>query len=260
MIDRSIAVKTNNFDGPLALLLFLIERQEMKIADLDLGSITLQYLDYLERMKILNFDVAGDYLYFLATLLLLKSQSALNEDVKIDPPPEGDENLKITSREELIARLEELKKFQRLGTLLWGLPKMGHEVFTKPKVNKKEIIDSILTPLDLDELIRPMLDLMRRNARQFEIIQGDNLSLVQKVNSLKGFLNKGQRYQLGDLLSSSENLEILVTFLCLLELARLKKVALYQNEPFSPIYLEMLEDLQDIEGAFFEEPEKLLLQ
>ena len=72
MLDTTIQVKTDHFDGPLALLLLLIEKEEMNIRELDLTKITKQYLDYLSQMRDLNFDVAGDYLFLAATLLLLK--------------------------------------------------------------------------------------------------------------------------------------------------------------------------------------------
>jgi len=259
MIDTSIQVKTNQFDGPLGLLLHLVEAHEMDIEDLDLGTITQQYLDYLNGMKKLNFDVAGDYLYMLATLLLLKSHSALNEDGQIELPQEfGDSNLNITSKAELIRRLEELQRFQNLGQKLWGLTKLGHDVFTRPRVNKKEIIDSILTPLKMEELVGPMMDLMRRSSRQFELIKGDKISLADKLKLFKEHLVMGRQYEFDNLLALDEKnhgrINILVTFLCLLELARLKKMALFQNEPFSPIYLEVMGNLNEVEENKLEEP------
>ena len=72
MLNTSIQVSLNQFDGPLALLLMLVEREEMDIKKLDVGKITEQYLDYLAKMRELNFDIAGDYLYLASTLLLLK--------------------------------------------------------------------------------------------------------------------------------------------------------------------------------------------
>lgn len=263
MIDTSIQVKTDQFDGPLGLLLHLVEAHEMDIQELDIETITQQYLDYLNGMKKLNFDVAGDYLYMLATLLLLKSHSALNEDGQIDIPQEfEDSNLNITSKAELIRRLEELQRFQNLGQKLWNLSKLGHDVFARPRVNKKEIIDSILTPLNMEELIGPMMDLMRRSARQFELIRGDKISLADKLKLFKENLETGRQYEFESLLALDEKnqgrVNILVTFLCLLELARLKKIALFQNEPFSTIYLEVLGNLNEVEEAKLETEEPIL--
>ena len=80
MLDTSIQVKTDYFDGPLGLLLLLIQKEEMDIRELELTKITKQYLDYLAQMRELNFDIAGDYLYLAATLLLLKSKNCITEE------------------------------------------------------------------------------------------------------------------------------------------------------------------------------------
>ena len=74
MLDTSIKVKTDHFDGPLGLLLLLIQKEEMSIRNLNLTKITQQYLDYLDEMKDLNFDIAGEYLYLASTLIFLKSK------------------------------------------------------------------------------------------------------------------------------------------------------------------------------------------
>ena len=74
MLETNIHIQTQNFDGPLGLLLHLIQRDEMDIKDLDLNKMTQQYLNYLVDMKELNFDIAGDYLYMASTLLFLKSK------------------------------------------------------------------------------------------------------------------------------------------------------------------------------------------
>ena len=80
MLDTKIQIKTNHFDGPLALLLLLIQKEEMDIQNLDLKKITGQYLTYLSQLKEMDFDVAAEYLYLAATLVHLKSKSSI-----IDP-------------------------------------------------------------------------------------------------------------------------------------------------------------------------------
>ena len=124
MLDTTIQVRTDNFDGPLALLLLLIQKEEMDIKELELTKITGQYLDYLANMKSLDFDVAGDYLFLAATLLLLKSKSAISDpELDLLGNDLSDSSLlEITSQAELVKRLEELKHFQKLGEKLWELP------------------------------------------------------------------------------------------------------------------------------------------
>ena len=143
MLDTSIQVKTDHFDGPLGLLLLLVEKEEMNIRDLDLTKITKQYLDYLAQMRDLNFDVAGDYLFLASTLLLLKSKICIaEEELKGLEAEFGIEGMSITSQSELIRRLEELQLYQKMSKKLWGLEKKGHEVFVKPKVDRKAIVNS----------------------------------------------------------------------------------------------------------------------
>ena len=103
MLDTSIQVQTDQFDGPLGLLLLLIQREEMNIHELDLTHITRQYLDFLNQMEELNFDVAGDFLFLAATLILLKSKNCLTETDLRDLQNELS-NLKKTKFEEYSVR------------------------------------------------------------------------------------------------------------------------------------------------------------
>ena len=114
MLDTSIQVKTDHFDGPLGLLLILVEKEEMNIRELDLTKITKQYLDYLAQMRDLDFDIAGDYLFLASTLLLLKSKVCIaEEELKGLEQEFGVEGLNITSQSELIRRLEQLQLYQK---------------------------------------------------------------------------------------------------------------------------------------------------
>ncbi|MBT3980044.1 MAG: segregation/condensation protein A [Bacteriovoracaceae bacterium] len=248
MSQDQIRVKTDRFDGPLSLLLLLIQKHEMSIRDFDLTVITKQYLEFLNKMKELNFDIAGDYLYLAASLIFIKSKSCiLEEDEKglLDQLAIGDREL---SREELIKRLEALQRFQALGKSLWSLPKKGHEVFTRPKVNRKAIINSILTPIELDKLTITMIDLLRRNKRKFTVITRDRISIKEKLISLKSLLLKGAHVNFRELLCEDRsNDDTVITFISLLELARLKRISLFQNETFGNIYIDVLESLENFD-------------
>ena len=114
MIETSIQVKLDRFDGPLGLLLHLIQREEMNIGDLDITQITNQYLDYLQKLKDVNFDIAGEYLYMAATLLFIKSKASVVEGEGNQVKLEGDEEFQITTKTQLIEKLEELQRFQVL--------------------------------------------------------------------------------------------------------------------------------------------------
>ncbi len=250
MNDSEILVKVDRFDGPLALLLHLVQKQEMRIQELELNTITHQYLDYLQKMQDLNFDVAGEYLYMAATLLHLKSQTVADESqdntIKITA---GEMGLEIQTKGELIKRLEELERFQRLGSRLWELPKKGHEIFVKHKVDRKAIENSILTPIELNQLTETMMDLIRREKKKYAVVKRDRLSIKEKLVKLKEMLKEGETTQFDHLLDPNETgiIDKVITFISLLELARLKKLQIFQNEDQGSIYIEVKESLESFD-------------
>ena len=261
MSENEILVKVDRFDGPLALLLHLVQKEEMRIQDLELNTITNQYLDYLQKMQDLNFDVAGEYLFMAATLLYLKSQTVADEsqDQNLIKVTAGEMGLEIQTRGDLIKRLEELERFQRLGQRLWGLDKKGHEIFVKAKVDRKAIENSILTPIDLDQLTETMMDLIRREKKKYTVVKRDRLSIKEKLIALKTMLKEGETTQFDKLLDPNETgiIDKVITFISLLELARLKKLQIFQNEDMGSIYIEVKESLEsfDPESANGFDPE-----
>ncbi len=249
MLDNAISVKLSHFDGPLGLLLHLIEKEEMSIKELDINAITKQYLGYLQKMSDLNFDDAGDFLLMAATLLHMKSNNCLEESP-------GQEDLKkllgddrpVITKAELIKRLEELKHFQEMGQVINNLPRLGETIFVRPKVNRKALSDSILSPVELDKLIESMLDFMMRERRKFKVVKRDRISIKEKLVSLKSKLRKGEQTRLQELLGQEDNIiDVVITFISVLELARLKKLDIYQNEDRGSVYINVLDDLDDLD-------------
>jgi segregation and condensation protein A len=261
MAENEILVKVDRFDGPLALLLHLVQKDEVRIQELELNTITNQYLDYLQKMQDLNFDLAGEYLYMAATLLYLKSEAAADEsqDQDLLKVTAGEMGLEIQTRGDLIKRLEELERFQRLGQRLWALPKKGHEIFVHPKIDRKAIENSILTPIDLQQLTETMMDLIRREKKKYAVVKRDRLSIKEKLIRLKTLLKEGETVQFDTLLDANETgiIDKVITFISLLELARLKKLQVFQNEDKGSIYIEVKESLDsfDPESANGFEPE-----
>lgn len=252
MLDTTIQVKTDNFDGPLGLLLMLVQKEEMSVKDLDLTKITSQYLGYLSEMRDLNFDVAGDYLYLAATLLLLKSKNCITEEEqdRLKGQLSDNEGLAFTSSAELIRRLEELQHFQKMGEKLWGLEKRDEDIFVKPKVNRKAIINSILTPMDLEKLTMAMMDFMFREKRKYTVVKRDRLSIKEKLVFLRNHLEIGQKTTLGDLIETDggeDKENKVITFISILELARLQRLEVFQNEAMGSIYVDVVKSLDDFD-------------
>lgn len=243
----------------------------MSIKELNLTKITKQYLDYLANMKELNFDIAGDYLFLAATLVLLKSKNAVTEEeqAKLQNQLGAEGSLNITSHAELVRRLEELALYQKMGQRLLDLPQKGVDIFVKPKINRKEIVNSILTPMDLEKLTDTMIDFIFRQNRKYTVIKRDRLSIKEKLEFLKSYLSVGQKTNLEELLDNDSNSRIatttgestakmsadgkntidnvVITFISLLELARLKRLEIFQNENFGQVYVDVVKTLDDFD-------------
>lgn len=257
MIENNIQVKLDKFDGPLALLLHLIQREEMSIKDLDINRITDEYLGYLQKMQNLNFDVAGEYLYMAATLLYIKSKSVAEDEEKAIRELNA-EDLIVTTKTQLIEKLEELQKFQQLGERIFALNKRGEDIFVRPKVDRKAVQNSILTPMSLETLTDSMVDLIRREKRKYTIVKRDRLSIKEKLRELKTNLKIGSQTTLDRLINNKESVEeTVITFISLLELARLKKLDIFQNEVMGEVYVEVKDSLDsfDVETADGFDPE-----
>lgn len=257
MIEANIQVKLDQFDGPLGLLLHLVQREEMSIKDLDINKITHQYLQYLKMLQDVNFDIAGEYLYLAASLLFIKSKSVAEDEeekVRLENP----DNIEITTKTQLIQKLEELAKFQKMGERLMTLPRRDEDIFVKPKVDRKAIQNSILTPMSLEALNEVMIDFMRREKRKYTVVKRDRLSIKEKLKELKTNLEVGHKTTMDKLINWDKGKdEVVITFISLLELARLKKLEIFQNEPDGSIYVDVVDSLQtfDVETADGFEPE-----
>ena len=257
MIENNIQVKLDRFDGPLGLLLHLIQREEMSIRELDINKITHQYLDYLQKLQDVNFDIAGEYLYLASSLLFIKSKSVAEDEeekIRIENP----DDLEITTKTQLIQKLEELAKFQRMGERLMTLPRRDEDIFVRPKIDRKAIQNSILTPMELESLTDVMVDLLKREKRKYTVVKRDRLSIKEKLIELKMNLKVGTQTTMDKLIHWEKGKEeVVITFISLLELARLNKLDIFQNEQDSLIYIDVKNSLDsfDVETADGFEPE-----
>lgn len=252
MLDTTIQLSTDHFEGPLGLLLHLIQKEEMSVKDLDLQVITRQYLDYLAKMQALDFDYAGDYLYLAATLILLKSKQFIDEEDQdlLKNNLGVNTDMLIVSEADLINRLEELQYFKRMASLLVKLPQKNSEIFVRPKISKKKMIQSLLPPMELNSLIGSMMDFLEKERRKYKVVRRDRLSIKEKLQFLKDVLNTDQRVEFDDLLEMAKDRSIeniVISFISILELARLKKVTFFQNELKGPIYIDVIENMKDLD-------------
>ncbi|MBM4762174.1 segregation/condensation protein A [Bacillus sp. B15-48] len=238
-------VKIEAFEGPLDLLLHLINRLEIDIYDIPVAEITEQYLLYIHTMKELELDLASEYLVMAATLLAIKSKMLLpkyEEDFEEDFHFEGETD----PREDLVERLIEYKKFKEAALEFKVLEEDRGLFFTKPPSDLSEFTDEIQTKKpELNVTIYDMLaafqKLMRRNRLQKPLstrVTRQEIPIEKRMEEIIELLRvKEGRESFYDLFPVRERNHIVVTFLAILELMKRQEVYVEQEQNFAEIFV-----------------------
>jgi segregation and condensation protein A len=227
---ESYSVHLDKFDGPLDLLLHLIRKNEVDVCDIPIAVITRQYLDYIKLMKDLNLEVAGDFLVMAATLLQIKSRMLLPQDV-----PEEGEDEETDPREELIRRLMEYQQYKEAGMVIGARALLGREVFvrsyTDPVLVAAQNVEGPLevSLFDLVDAFRILL--ARIPAEHFhDVAAAETFSIADCINEILSLLQERDTLQFDELVRDDFTRErVIVTFLALLELCRLKLIRIFQD-------------------------------
>lgn len=234
-LEIDYKVKLEIFEGPLDLLLFLIKRDEIDIYDISLERITRQYLEYLQAFKELNIDLAGEFIVMAANLIYLKSRSLLPADQQ---PPEEDAE-EDDPRWELIRQLIEYKKFKEAAAQLHVRELEQERIFARPGL----ATESASAPLRLGEvgifqLINAFQNVLKRiEAREnLTEIFAEQFTVADKIDTILRRVAGGGRLRFSDLFEAiASRVEMVVTFLALLELIRLKQVRAAQTDVLGEI-------------------------
>jgi segregation and condensation protein A len=229
-------VKLEVFEGPLDLLLFLIKRDEIDIYDISIERITRQYLEYLQAFKELNIDVAGEFLVMAANLLYMKSRSLLPADQQ-PPDEEADED---DPRWELIRQLIEYKKFKEVAADLHVRELEQQQRFARAANFSPELA---LAPIRLGEvgifqLINAFQNVIKRVEAREDLreIFDDQFTVADKIEMILQRIGNGGQLRFSELFQGVvSRIEIVVTFLALLELIRLKQLRAMQADPLGEI-------------------------
>jgi segregation and condensation protein A len=224
-------VKLEVFEGPLDLLLHLIKRNQVDIYDIPIATITDQYLDYLNMMRTLNLDVAGEFLLMAASLLHIKSKMLLPS------PPEEEEEEEEDPRAELVNRLLEYQKYKEAAARLHERDILDRDIFVQGNQGEGSD-DRGLVEIGVFELIEALRDVLSRSSPEAAYdITLDRITIEERIAQILETV-KSER---GGLLFSSlfsgasSKGDIIITFLALLELIRMKMIKVYQRAPFGPI-------------------------
>lgn len=227
-------VRLEKFEGPLDLLLHLIKKNEVNIYDIPIALITQQYLDYLSAMKSLNLAVAGEFLVMASTLVHIKSRMLLPVDETADESENGED-----PRDELVRRLLEYKRFKEAAASLDERERLWREIYAREPLEVKpaRAMDAPIEEVSLFDLVDALQGILARTAgrRLIEIVP-ENLTVKDRMNAILDILSARDSATFVELFEGQETrLLVIVTFLALLELTRLRLIRVFQGELFGPI-------------------------
>jgi len=234
-METEYKVRLEIFEGPLDLLLYLIKRDEIDIYDISLERITQQYLEYLQAFKELNIEVAGEFVVMAANLIYLKSRSLLPVDQQ---PPEEDVE-EDDPRWDLIRQLIEYKKFKEAAAQLETRALEQQNIFARiGDGTAPETAPLHLGEVGIFQLINAFQQVIKRlEAREdLQELFGENFTVSDKIERILQTMAAGQPVKFSELFARmASRVEVVVTFLALLELIRLKQVRAIQPNEFDEI-------------------------
>ncbi|MBD2846811.1 segregation/condensation protein A [Paenibacillus sp. IB182496] len=241
----TVLYKLEAFEGPLDLLLHLIDSAEIDIHDISISDITDQYMHYLHAMQQLELEVTSEFLVMAATLLAIKSKQLLPKP----PPPQDEfedwlEDDGLDARDELIQRLVEYRKYKQIAEQLREKEQARSLIFTKepedltPYMKVKP--DNPVKDLGVSDLIAAFQKALGRAARRSLIatVRRDEISVKDRIADITQLLREHEMVRFSKLVRQDmERHEIVVTFLALLELMKMKQVRCFQHQLFEDIVI-----------------------
>jgi len=245
----AIPVKLEVFEGPLDLLLHLIEKNKIDIYDIPIALITEQYMDYLKEMEKQDLDNMSEFLVMAATLLKIKSRMLLPQEESEEEEPED-------PRQELVERLLEYKMYKFMSLELrdrhTDADKMMFKKSTLPpevadfkeEINLEELIGD-LTLAKLNDIFRSVMkkqvDKIDPVRSKFGKIEKEEVNLSEKMRYVQEYGLANKKFSFRKLLEEQhDKMDLIVTFLCILELMKMGRVSIVQEEIFYDIFIEYL--------------------
>ena len=229
----------NDFEGPLDLLLHLIKSSKMSIYDIKIEEITKQYVDFINKMKDMNLDVASEYLVMASELIELKSKMLL--------PKKEDEEEEEDPREELVNRLLEYQKYKDMIDTFRNLESDRKEIYTKDPINYKELSDTYIEndgSVSVDDLVKALSKFLIRKEAEKPIstkITKKEISVTDRTRDIRNILNKKKKVSFFDLFEIKTKEYVVVTFLSILEMAKLGEINIIQENNFNNIVISKRE-------------------
>ncbi|HJV35569.1 segregation and condensation protein A [Geomonas sp.] len=255
-MENAYLVQIEQFEGPLDLLLHLIKKNEVDIYNIPIAAITKQYLEYMELLKELNLDIAGEFLVMAATLLQIKSRMLL-------PVERDDDEAEVEDpRAELVRRLLEYQRYRDASSELVVRNLLGRDVFARkfpsPELAEMEPEEepADVELFDLIEAFRKILS--RVSVDTFHSVGADGISIADRISQVLSILHEAKTVCFDSLFTDGMTRDLLVvTFLSILELCKLKLIKIVQVESLGSIWLTAAatDDDVDTAGLAGEDPE-----
>lgn len=234
----SYKIKLEIFEGPLDLLLYLVKKDHLNIYDIPIAKVTQQYLQYIDFMQLLDLNIAGEFLVMAATLMQIKSKMLLPAEEAAAEEEQED------PRAELVKRLLEYERFKQIAETLREKETNQKEVFKRPKTEMgvdKEAPEQkeVYFEASIFDLINAFSQALKDIPKEvfYEVIK-DEFTIEEKIHELLHLLLVKSSVRISELFSKAKNkLEIIVTFLAILELVRMKEIIARQTSQFEDIEL-----------------------
>ncbi|HET8563958.1 MAG TPA: segregation/condensation protein A [Candidatus Binatia bacterium] len=238
----STHVQLEIFEGPLDLLLHLIKKNEVSITDIPIATITEQYLATLELMQSLNLDVAGEFLVMAATLIHIKSRMLL-------PPGEEEmgEDEEEDSRADLIRRLLEYQRFKEAADALQQREILTRDVFVRSAAPTEEVEPPSFTEISVFQLLSALRRVLERLPQeQIHEVTLDKITVREKMNFLLDSLRMKGKVMFESLFAGVRTrVEVVVTFLAMLELVKVRAIRVFQEDQAAPISIELAAGIEE---------------
>lgn len=229
-------VKLENFEGPLDLLLYLVNRNEVSILDIPIALITDQYLETLRLAQSVNLEIAGEYLLMASYLTQIKSACLLPSTSSDDP-----EDVQEDPRQELIAHLLEYKRYRDVSRLLDSSPLLGREVFGRGCY--PEHLDQFESrpnmEVSLNELLEALKDVIERTLRpDLIVVEPEKLAIKDKIILIIDLISRKKWVTFRSLFEDElTRIQVVTTFLALLEVVKMGAARIYQDTTFGAILI-----------------------
>ncbi len=232
-------ISIDNFDGPLDLLLHLVKESNIDILDIKIEEITDKYLDYINYEDNLNINISSSYLVMAAELIYLKSKSLLP---KVDKEEDNEEEI---TRESLINKLLDYKKYKEMTPTFRELEEKRREVYVKSPEKTDNYVDNTITGEgNIDSLLDAFKKFLERKDMEKPLVTtvtSREYSVRDRKNSIKNVLVNKKKAYLDDLIDEYNKPYLVVTFLSVLEMAKEKEIVIKQDNNFDKILIELKE-------------------